>query len=333
MSISRLKLIVHIGASKTGTSAIQTFLAKNKDTLRNSGILVPDVNLDMVGEVEGHQVWFFESKKDDLPKGKAVLEALIARVRAEAYFHTIIISAENLSNPNGCARIFEGLNDVDVDVCLYIRRQDDYLISAWQQWFCKVYPDFWTWVIPELGRTANWKRCIEDWERVAVGGKVKVRRYSRAHLDGGDVVEDFASLIGLVGIESLKLDERSQVNISLSEVVTQLGRLSKGAFSDAHDNQFFEAVLDLTGRSYVRPTGESELSVHQRVAIIDAYRDSNQWVRNKYFPDSTGDLFSYPGQEEVKQIVGGDAEVAKQIGLLTDMVFELYKRVNSSGLR
>lgn len=40
-----MKILLHIGQSKTGTSAIQEFLTLNKDRLREAGFLYPGVKL------------------------------------------------------------------------------------------------------------------------------------------------------------------------------------------------------------------------------------------------------------------------------------------------
>ncbi|MCH8942156.1 MAG: hypothetical protein IIA48_06935 [Bacteroidetes bacterium] len=37
------KFILHIGQSKTGTTAIQSFLSENRKILHNKGILYPDI--------------------------------------------------------------------------------------------------------------------------------------------------------------------------------------------------------------------------------------------------------------------------------------------------
>ena len=55
------KVTIHIGAGKTGSSAIQLFLKENASTLAEDGILVPAENLERGGRNVGSHVWFFHS--------------------------------------------------------------------------------------------------------------------------------------------------------------------------------------------------------------------------------------------------------------------------------
>ena len=47
----------------------------------------------------------------------------------------VVVSAENLADPDGlCASWFKGAATLyDTEVIIYLRRQDDLLIAAWQQ--------------------------------------------------------------------------------------------------------------------------------------------------------------------------------------------------------
>ena len=55
------KLIVHIGAGKTGSSAIQKFLSLNCSVLAEHGVLIPGCKLDLESECLGEQIWFFQN--------------------------------------------------------------------------------------------------------------------------------------------------------------------------------------------------------------------------------------------------------------------------------
>lgn len=327
-SESRARLIVHIGAPKTGSSAIQSALYRASLSLSRSGntkIFIPDVNLTLDGTIEGHQVWAFEQIRQDLPLGRKKLEDLISAAIARHKNPTIVISAENLSNPNGCARIFERLPGVDIQVVLYIRRQDNYLLSAWQQWYCKVYDDIWTWLLESIGIEGDWCRCIQDWERIASSGRVLVRIFDRNKMIDRDVVSDFLMVTELR--DQLPPFDRVDVpiNPSFSEVVSRLGRHGTTLFKDAHDNGFFDAVHELTGSKYFRKEGESPISVRQRSALLKFYAQSNEWVRAKYFPELPYPLFSAPDSSEVVYS-SAETSASAELGLLADLFYGLYKR-------
>jgi len=53
------KLIIHIGAGKCGSSAIQAYLGANAAALRAQGVLIPGLDLTTNARVYGQQINFF----------------------------------------------------------------------------------------------------------------------------------------------------------------------------------------------------------------------------------------------------------------------------------
>lgn len=56
-----MKLIIHIGGAKCGSSAIQRYLKINANVLRRSGVIVLGNNFDLKPPISGCQVPFFEN--------------------------------------------------------------------------------------------------------------------------------------------------------------------------------------------------------------------------------------------------------------------------------
>jgi len=93
----KLKLIIHAGTPKTGTTSLQTYLDKRQRKLRGKGILYPH-NLEKLQHptapkhqwfeknlVTTHLTYFLENFKN-----------IIAQVKEET--HTIILSSEGIYN-------------------------------------------------------------------------------------------------------------------------------------------------------------------------------------------------------------------------------------------
>lgn len=74
------KLILHIGTSKTGSSAIQRFLSKNHLALREEGIVVPNKDFQVVRNIGGHHVFSFVELLNDPPEGRKRLEDALDEV-------------------------------------------------------------------------------------------------------------------------------------------------------------------------------------------------------------------------------------------------------------
>src|SRR5690606_36558944 len=120
-------------------SAIQAFLNLNVDDLRREGIVVPDNDLGLTGPEWGNHVGVLRGYVESPTLGRAALESAIETIVREAdNAAAVLLSAENLAGRSTAPSLFQNLvRDHDIEVILYIRRQDEFILSAWQQWNVK----------------------------------------------------------------------------------------------------------------------------------------------------------------------------------------------------
>ncbi len=325
--MSRKKLILHVGANKTGSSAIQRFLALNASALRSEGIVVPDKDFRASEEVEGHHVFSFQKLLEDPAEGRQLLkDALDSIIRDRPETKKILMSAENLAANPAAPSFFEGLSgDYEVEVVMYIRRQDEFILSSWQQWHSKVWTDFWAWLVSVVGRLGNWQAHLQNWEKVVPRENIKVRVYERPRLESEDVIADFYGTLGLPApFESMAYPKKS-VNPSFSDAVMELVKGNDLIFENAHDNGFYRFVEELTGNRYKKSSGQSSITMAQRKAILARYEAQNDWVRKNYFPQHNGSLFSKPEAEEYRHVTQDELDREKLEFLMT-MMYQLYKQ-------
>lgn len=324
----RPRLTIHAGANKTGTSAIQNFLRQNSEELRGIGIIVPDSNLEPGRHVEGHQVWYFDQRKER-PRADCTSELTrkIDNLFALPSAKQVIISAENLGNAdNDYANWFApAAKKHDVEVVIYVRRQDEYLLSSWQQWHAKTQPDMWAWIVSGIGMIGNWRYVLEQWERVVGRDKIRVRIFERERLRNKDVVEDFCQFI-LADSRTLVNDRSKVVNPSYREAIVDLVRGGE-FFKNAHDNDFYRFMEDYLGTASHKRKNESILTPLQRIALVERYAKVNAWVRENYFADSDvpGTLFTMPKAEDYV-VLTPDELRREQVQMLAKIVFEMHKR-------
>jgi hypothetical protein len=321
-------MILHIGASKTGTSAIQSFLALNADKLRRGGYIVPDIALGLDGEIEGHQVWAFEQAQCDpraaLERLRLLINAAETRFSADA---TLVLSAENLANNNGCHLLFKSIaNQIPIDLVLYIRRQDEYLISAWQQWYSKVHPDMSAWIFSEIGSLGNWRHCLQQWETVVPQENIRVRVFERERLVGGDAITDFLDVTRIgVGTAGFSMPTKV-VNPIFTEAVLRMAHESPALFRDAHDNDFYDMLRDLTGDQFLKRPNESVFTHAQRAGIVQAYKEANNWVKDRYCPAFEGSLFRDVYKDDYL-ILSQELIDREKWQIVLSMLHGLYKRI------
>ncbi|MDH3294341.1 MAG: hypothetical protein OER95_08485 [Acidimicrobiia bacterium] len=332
-----MKLTFHIGAGKTGSSAVQRALAVAKHDLADQGILVAPANLEVGGNVGGQQVFAFQTIKQlEFSQSRqtfaARMQALIVDAGSRGGQH-LIFSAENLSNPHPWSEVIgDSLAGHDVEVVVYIRRQDNYLLSAWQQWTLKRGIPFDSWLVEVVGIDGDWRIPIEEWEKVATGGRLTVRLYEPEHLVGGDVAQDFFSVCDL---PTAPLGEPTVVNRSYGMAAEELAMASGNLFSDPHDSGFFDFLDRYCHGAHLRQANESRLTVAERQAILGRYRDSNNWIRERYFSGPEHKhipptLFTPPRAGDGRPPANDDLQRG-QLAIVTELLYGLYRERLDSG--
>lgn len=319
-------LTIHIGANKTGSSAIQQFLKRNHNWLRKRGIVVPDKDLRDRRHVAGHHVWYFAPSADEPARRAQDLTASMESLFASSDVRQVVLSAESLSVRESQA--FRWFEDVakrrPTEVVVYLRRQDEFILSSWQQWHAKVQPDFWAWLTSVVGVLGDWRVILEQWESIVGREQIRVRLYERDRLVDGDVVADFAQFLQ---VDEPIPDERPKklVNPSYNQAIVDLVPGS-GLFQNPHDPEFYNFLDEMLGRASHKRSNESPISYDQRLAILRRYGESNRWVRERYFAeaDVPPALFKMPFRHEYR--VPTEQElVREQMQMLFRLVFELSR--------
>lgn len=305
------EVILHIGAGKTGTSSIQRCLAINADEIQKHDIYVPSTDLTLDGQITGQHVWYFASlRKNTIEEAKAKLETDLRTQLKNQSQSRILLSAENLSDRNGISSLFKDLaSECNIKVIFYIRRQDDYLLSAWQQWFAKADNDFWAWILRSAGNIANWKLVIEDWERIVPKENIKVRVYDRSELVNEDVVSDFFNLLE-IPTSSLNMERGTNQNPSFNLGILDLVEKNSNLFEGAHDNEFYNFLAKFSPSSK-KISKHSPISFKQRMAILSKYNDSNNWILENYFPNDRNSLFRNPKESDFVELSSDQLEDLK----------------------
>lgn len=278
------ELILHIGAAKTGSSAIQRFLALNIDWFKAQGIVIPDRRLALSSRLHsGEHVFTLEElfRRKETDRLTATLDSLCGQVEPG---QRLLLSAENMSNHGRHEFFREIAQKRHTEAILYIRRQDELLTSAWQQWHAKVEEDFSAWLIMALRQYGQWEQLIKSWENALGKGHVKIRVFEPGSFQGGDLLKDFLDCLG-IDPETADADFHiGTVNPSYSDIITPLVAGNPNVFKDANDSAFYHMVGQLTGNAYSTGPKYSLITQRQREKIVEYYRQINQRICQEYFP-------------------------------------------------
>ena len=202
-----LRLIVHIGVGKTGTTSIQAMLQEGQAALNRAGYWYLGMMLENApaARYPWQKPTTVNPDFHHLPPAQATAEAVdilgqCLETARERGLHTLIWSNESFSDRGHSERIAETLrrlreqHGVAIEVVVYVRRHDAWMRSAYKQWGIKhkTYKGnvlgFRQWA---TGRLPDFSTPINHYTRIP-GVRMNVRNYEA--LD--DVTEDFKAAVG-----------------------------------------------------------------------------------------------------------------------------------------
>ena len=200
-----MKLILHIGTDKTGTTAIQMHVHANREWLLDRGVYVP---LTGLGRDNGHAKLLRGLDSGGLSK----LAKELATAEGDGY-DSALLTWEGMSYMSS-QEIAQLVNTLPLDnawLLVYLREQADitqtgYLQEIKTDGSSITIQDFQRVVLSVRGirarmhcysRSRNYARMLQRWMRVIRRGRVIVREFQREKLLRGSVVDDFFSSLGL----------------------------------------------------------------------------------------------------------------------------------------
>lgn len=327
-----MRVILHIGGSKCGSSAIQAYLRSNAQRLADRGIAVPGKRMDFESEVTGEQIWYFEEVVAASPELLCAAEGLTVAARRRGA-DTLILSAENLCNhPVLAAALRQAFGGHEVQVVFYVRRQDDFIISSWQQWHLKRYDRLETFLADRVGTAACWMSMILPWAEAFGDDCVTVRPFVRDHMLNRDVVDDFFHRIGVSqgGLEPLK----RPANPSFDEALARLAHRVRDVFRDQHDNRFYEVIVRLIGDDALKKgSGSSLLDLATRRQILERYEAENMALKERFMPDlGAGPLFRPPSDGDVIEVTEEEKR-SEEMALMMRCIYALALRSDPEARR
>jgi len=259
-----MKVLLHIGQSKTGTSAIQAYLTLNRARLAEQGILYPTV------KVGGLPV--------DIGNHNAVADALMGLSRfpyfpADRYFKEFFAEAERINAQllilsaehffGGEPRIWDVpsesayftlyrkkldtlsryLFDLDTTVLVYLRPQIDWLESAISQTIRisglisrkQLYQNdeqFFQMIKPLL----KYNFLLSAWSEILNPRQIIAIPYERNNLRNNSTIDDFLARAGLNGLDfpygTVSLEVNSSLTREYVEVKKILNRTKRSKVSE-----------------------------------------------------------------------------------------------------
>lgn len=331
-------LYFHIGGGKTGSSAIQAFLNINRDILNRKGIYYPYPEIIDFSDKINHSTIFVKLLELEKEKRSEYANFLVDSLYKYCIKYNItktIISHEGMSPNNEFIRKIFSSNLFEIKVIVYIRRQDSWIESGWKQWGIKHKDcnDITDWIEllkthPFWSQQLNWNLFISQWENLLRRKHIIVRIYEKDKLYRKNIIDDFMNILSISDIKDFKQPNRTsskEANRGYNNQVLELIHISKNLMQNEHDNSFFEFLDQYLDKKYLKKPFDdySILTIDQRLNILDYYKNSNNEILKKYFPDNDK-LFS----EEISNKSPIEVDTKEILAIMTEIMFKQYKELN-----
>jgi len=313
-----MKLVCHIGTPKTASTFLQNTCAMNPEWLTQNGIIYPD----MLSPFANHITLFYAAAevihdfargyglhtKEDVEKFRKKLSAHFAAqiLSAPKGVHTMLMSSENLTGNMRLAGV-RGLYKLlkphfdEIEIIVYLRRQDDAILSMYGEFMRQGFSNetFDQFIAHALEPAAGppylfSRRMLLEWIEVFGQDAVNVRLFAPKHFPDGDILKDFLSqVLHTEDIDTTGIERSTNNNISLSAPVLEFLRRVQPAIPFMKDDAVNLNRTRLETRINQLPSKpRPQMSIEQSKRIMKTFAPANRWVRDSFFPDHKGPLFS-----------------------------------------
>lgn len=334
-----MKLVLHIGTEKTGTTLLQSWLYANQDRLVKQGVFLSE----RIGKPYNRELaTYFRSAYDDhwnLHNLKTIaekeahyanfLESLRAEIsEAALHCHTMVITSEHfhsrLTEPDDLARFADFCRETfsEISIVCYLRPQWDVRKSLYSTGvktntstpFSEFSRD-----LTEDSPYFNYEHLYHRWKEAFPEAALDFRLYDRALFVDGDIRKDFLSAVSAtLDAEALdfSLDSANEsVQLLMAHAMMAINRalpLFVGGGMDRR-NYTYKGMV-----TRVDALDKGTLYDDQAQHIHDTFQESNARLAREVF--GRDQLFDPPREAAQEDISLPISEVAQ---IVEDVVFAL----------
>jgi hypothetical protein len=296
-----MKIILHIGTHKTGTTALQDFFARNRQWLLEQGILYPS---QYVRTQAHHPLpWALgvrNPERDVSIQAGQIAQAVMREMEA-AKVETILLSSEEFrSIPDRMLGQLAGLfPGATFQIVVYLRRQDEALASEYGQHvrmhsirFSGTIYDFYLKTSP---RRYDYLVLLNRWEKTFSQNAITVRVYDRKKFSNGDIIADFLQTIGVTA-QTSEVGAQAGINRNLPPLALEILRRAN---RHPLNEQLHHELMRLLENVFATSDDNYDLiSRRNRREIILMFKDSNAGVAKKWLGRDDGALFDLHGLDD-----------------------------------
>jgi hypothetical protein len=319
-----MKLILHIGVHKTGSTAIQHWMSENWDLLAGKRLLYPFAYMVNAGH---HELAWALGKRSRKSSSAATPQEIVHSILEEAETaraETIVLSSEafeRLKKPEieNLKALFRGL---PAEIIVYLRRQDDALLSIYNQ-RVKSSANRYCGTLGELARNSkvlsrlDYRALTERWSEVFGADALRVKIYDQDRFPEGNVIPDFLANFGIV-LEGQLTTQHKDINRSIDPLSTEIiRRLNRREMPEKERSILVEKIIEASA-------GLAGAGNHVgwcgRRAFMALFAESNARVARNWFGREDGILFE--DHSDLKAVGKGTLNIGSETEVVIDVLLE-----------
>jgi len=334
---------LHIGLSKTGTSSIQKWLETHAAHLRAQGVICVPLrrNPRYKGNLHAefcaclsHQLgelcpsWSvrhtlgIKSFDDQARIATAFVASLEAAVKDLPCDSLFVLSSEHVTRCINTPRKAQVLREFltryfeDIEIVVYIRRQEDFIRSEWSQ-LAKLNPLQSLQAFINKNPVRDYSARVHPFETAFGPDRITVRLAVPDTLSGKPPLCDFQEFLKIdPGNDPVEMHENKSPSAAALELLRSFTRTNPSHFKNGYMNPRYRAFLEAISAN---DKGYTPLTLTQAQAdhIRQVNLPGNTAIRDSYFPERA-DLFpqkyDYPETIDIQpEIISLASEVAEHL--------------------
>ncbi|MDJ0690551.1 MAG: hypothetical protein QNJ41_18830 [Xenococcaceae cyanobacterium MO_188.B32] len=294
------KVFLHIGLHKTGSTSLQAFLHRNRNTLRDYGYLYPQTGASSRFDCHHNLAWLLMNWSNKADPSLGTWKELHQEIDNTS-LNKIIISSEEFEfvgmGKKSLNCLKSELEYYEVKIIVYIRRQDKRLES---QYTDNIKNGFYSGnvlsLLPfcdKMREASNYEKVLESWAQTFGIDNIIVRPLEKTQIPS--IYHDFLEIIGITNFDNF---------IEVEAQNTKRGRKALEALkviNKIYENQPVarKRYLQQINKFKKKHCTDDErsyrlLSYSDSVKILESYKQSNIKVAQKYLDREDGTLFYEP---------------------------------------
>jgi len=310
-----MKLVIHPGWYKTGTSAVQSFFSSNYEQLIERKILYPKSGRFIDNAHHGLALSYQERTgiTPDIKTSEEILSSISKEI-LDSKTEIVIVSSElspvYLAHKSFCR--FVKAHNFSVSLLFTIRPQRDILISLYKEIFKSAQNNFtgsMADVFADNCKHLSFLKTINEWRRYVSKDHIHIFRYSE------QIINDFKAYFDIADIPH----STAKVNPSHSSLTTEIIKRSNMYlnFSNTEEKRLFHEFIGAACDSLSTSHLESDNNDISR--IIDTfYKDENTALAHEYFQSEV--LFDNNNQTPIKNPIALSDE------LIVNILYNIFQR-------